>query len=98
MNLQLTNKVALVTASTGGIGLEIAKSLAVEGAIVIVNGRSATSVDNAFAKILKEAPNAKLESLIADNATLEGNEITTKTFPEVDILINNLGIYESADF
>ncbi len=80
MNLHLTNKKALVTASTGGIGLEIATSLTSEGAIVIVNGRSSTSVKKAIAKILAKVPNAQLKSLVADNATLEGNEITTKTF------------------
>ena len=98
MNLQLTTKLALVTASTGGIGLEIAKSLALEGATVIVNGRSSISVNNAISKILAEVPNAKLKRLVADNATVEGNEITTKEYPRIDILINNLGIYESVEF
>lgn len=98
MNLQLTNKVALVTASTGGIGLEIAKSLAAEGAVVVINGRSATSVDRAVSLVLADVPDAKLEKLIADNATAEGNDITTQAFPHIDILINNLGIYESVEF
>jgi len=98
MNLQLTNKIALVTASTGGIGFEIAKSLALEGAVVVINGRSSSSVNNAMAKILDEVPQAKLQSLIADNATAVGNEITINKFPKIDILINNLGIYESIEF
>jgi len=98
MNLHLANKKVLVTASTGGIGLEIALSLAKEGAIVIINGRSSKSVNNALSKILAEVPNAQLQSLVTDNATLEGNEATIKQFPQVDILINNLGIYESVEF
>ncbi len=98
MNLQLTNKLALVTASTGGIGLEIVKSLALEGATVIVNGRSSMSVNNAISKILEEVPHARLKSLVSDNATLEGNEITIKEYPRIDILINNLGVYESVEF
>lgn len=98
MNLQLINKVALVTASTGGIGLEIAKSLATEGATVIINGRSSASVDSAINKIRAQVPDAKLQPLVADNATAEGNDLTIKTFPHIDILINNLGIYESVEF
>ena len=98
MNLQLTNKIALVTASTGGIGLAIAKSLAAEGAMVVINGRSSKSVKNAMSKILAEVPQAQLQSLVADNATAEGNETTINNFPQIDILINNLGIYESVEF
>ena len=98
MNLQLINKTALVTASTGGIGLEIAKSLASEGAVVVINGRSSKSVNNAISKILAEVPKAQLQSLVADNATLEGSEATINKFPRIDILINNLGIYESVEF
>jgi len=98
MNLQLTNKLALVTASTGGIGFEIAKSLALEGAVVVINGRSSSSVNNAMAKILTEVPHAQLKSLVADNATAAGNETTIIQFPKIDILINNLGIYESVEF
>jgi 3-oxoacyl-[acyl-carrier protein] reductase len=98
MNLQLDNQLALVTASSGGIGLEIARSLAGEGARVIVNGRSASSVDHAVASIRKDLPNAKLEKLVADNSGLEGTERSIAQFPEVDILVNNLGIYEPVGF
>lgn len=98
MNLQLNNKLALVTASTGGIGLAIAKSLAAENATVIINGRTTKSVEQAIANILAELPQAKLKGLVADNATLEGTELTTQSFPQIDILINNLGIYESVEF
>jgi 3-oxoacyl-[acyl-carrier protein] reductase len=68
MNLKFDDQLALVTASTGGIGLEIARSLAAEGARVIINGRSASSVDAAIASIRRNAPEAKLERLIADNS------------------------------
>ncbi len=98
MNLQLTNKLALVTASTGGIGFEIAKTLASEGAVVIINGRSETRVQSAMSKILSTVPNAQLKALVADNATAQGNTKTINEFPEIDILINNLGIYESVEF
>jgi 3-oxoacyl-[acyl-carrier protein] reductase len=98
MDLQLTGNLALVTASTGGIGREIARSLAREGATVIVNGRSAASVDAAIADILATAPDAKLKPLAADNGTADGVEITFRKFPAVDILVNNLGIYEAVGF
>jgi 3-oxoacyl-[acyl-carrier protein] reductase len=98
MNLQLTDQLALVTASTGGIGKAIATSLAREGARVIVNGRGITSVDRAIAEIRAEVPDARLEGLAADNGTAEGASETVARFPEVDILVNNLGIYEAVGF
>lgn len=98
MDLQLDNKLALVTASTGGIGKEIAAGLASEGAIVIINGRSAASVEAAVADIRARVPAAKLKSLPADNGTAAGTAETIDRFPEVDILVNNLGIYEAVGF
>jgi len=98
MQLNLDNKLALVTASGAGIGFEIAKSLANEGAQVIINGRTQASVDKAIAQIKSVNPDAKLLSLAADNGTLDGTNLTIKQFPKVDILVNNLGIYEAVGF
>ncbi|YCM42503.1 SDR family oxidoreductase [Verrucomicrobiaceae bacterium 227] len=98
MNLELNDKTALVTASSAGIGLEIARSLAAEGARVIINGRSQTRIDEAFADIRAQQPDANLVGLVADNSTAEGCARTLEEFPEVDILINNLGIYEAVGF
>jgi len=98
MNLRLSDKLALVTASTGGIGAAIATSLAREGARVIVNGRSEKSVAATVAAIRTAVPEAKLEALAADNGTPAGAEETLCRFPEVDILVNNLGIYEAVGF
>ena len=69
MDLGLNGKLALVTASSGGIGLAIARSLAAEGAKVAINGRNKQSVDKAVAKIRADVPDADLVPLVADNAT-----------------------------
>ena len=98
MDLGLNNKLALVTASSGGIGLAIARSLAAEGAKVAVNGRTKQSVDKAIAKIRSGAAGADLIPLVADNATAKGCATTIAELPSVDILVNNLGIYEAVGF
>ncbi len=98
MDLQLDNKLALITASTGGIGLEIARSLAREKAIVIVNGRTEEGVENAITQLKATVPHGTFEPLVADNSTLKGTKLSIAAFHEVDILINNLGIYEAVGF
>ncbi len=98
MDLKLENKLALVTGSTAGIGLAIAKSLAAEGASVVVNGRTEDRVNEASKKIRKDHPGAKLEGLATDLAKPEGAEETIRRFPKLDILVNNLGIYEHRPF
>jgi len=98
MDLKLNEKTALVTASTGGIGLEIARYLAHEGTTVIINGRTSETVSRACEDIYSEYPDVKLLQLVADNGTAEGCKKTIKEHPEIDILVNNLGIYESVDF
>jgi len=98
MDLQLKGKIVLVTASTGGIGRAIAKALASEGARVVVNGRSTATVEKAVAAIRADVPGADLEALAADAATAEGCEAIVLAFPEVDVLVNNLGIYEAVGF
>lgn len=98
MKLDLENKVALVTAASGGIGQAIARTLAAEGATVIVNGRTPASVEQAIAEIHAGLPNARLIPLAADNGTAAGCAETLRQQPSVDILVNNLGIYEAVGF
>jgi len=97
MNLQLQGKTVLITASTGGIGLEIARSFAREGATVIVNGRTEVSVAAAIQQLRQELPDAQLLPLAADNGTPEGAGQTIAQYPTVDVLVNNLGIYANHD-
>jgi len=98
MNLQLSNKLALVSGSTKGIGLAIATSLAREGAKVIVNGRSEESTGEALTMIHQTVADAKLESFAGDLSDASVVATLVKQFPAVDILVNNLGIFEPKPF
>lgn len=98
MDLKLQGKSALVSGSTAGIGLAIAQTLAQEGASVIVNGRSKQRVTEAIAKIKQSTPDAKVTGVVADAATKAGLEQIVEQVTQVDILINNLGIYEPKPF
>jgi NAD(P)-dependent dehydrogenase (short-subunit alcohol dehydrogenase family) len=98
MDLQLTDKLALVTGSTAGIGFSIAQALAAEGARVILNGRTEVRTREAAARIRAVHPNAKLESLALDLSKADAVAETTRLYPEVSILVNNLGMYEPKPF
>jgi NAD(P)-dependent dehydrogenase (short-subunit alcohol dehydrogenase family) len=98
MDLKLNDKRALVTGSSKGIGLAIVTSLAREGARVIFNGRSEKSVEAARTEILGEVPGAKIEAFVGDLADAATAEALHKKFPDVDILVNNLGIFEPKPF
>ena len=98
MDLQITDKLALVSGSTKGIGLAIATGLAREGAKVIVNGRSEKSVTEALAKIRQTIPGAKIEGFVGDLSDAAIVDKLVKQFPAVDILVNNLGIFEPKPF
>jgi NAD(P)-dependent dehydrogenase (short-subunit alcohol dehydrogenase family) len=98
MNLKLENKTALVTGSTAGIGLAIARSLAAEGTRVIVNGRTEARVSEGIASIRKSHPNAKLEPFVANLANAEAAIEAARRFSSIDILVNSLGVYEPKPF
>jgi NAD(P)-dependent dehydrogenase (short-subunit alcohol dehydrogenase family) len=98
MNLELNDRTALISGSTKGIGFAIAAQLAAEGARVIVNGRSNQAVDFAVQQIRREVPEAKVEGFAGDLATAEGVKALFLRFPTVDILVNNLGIFEPKAF
>src|SRR5438094_5481198 len=98
MNLKLTDKTALVSGSTKGIGFAIATGLAHEGARVIVNGRLEKSVAEAKGQIDQTVPDARIESFAGDLSTAAATETLLQRFPLVDILVNNLGIFEPKPF
>ena len=98
MDLQLTGKTALVSGSTGGIGLAIALRLSEEGATVVVNGRSPERVSDAIAKIRSNHPQVALETHVGDLSTPDEAAKVAARFPQLDILVNNLGVYEPKPF
>jgi NAD(P)-dependent dehydrogenase (short-subunit alcohol dehydrogenase family) len=98
MDLKLKEKLALVTGSTKGIGRAIAKLLAQEGGRVIVNGRMQESVDKALSEIREEVPDARLEAFAGDLSDAAVADQLVRRFPEVEILVNNLGIFRPQPF
>src|SRR5258708_4981590 len=94
MDLKLNNKTALVSGSTAGIGYAIAARLAQEGTEVWVNGRGRERVDSAVDRIRQAYPAAKVHGIAADLGTAEGAKRLLSELPAVDVLVNNLGIYE----
>lgn len=98
MDLHLAGKSALVTGSTAGIGFAIAQGLAREGAQVLVNGRTQERVDVAVATIKKKFPDAGVEGFAGDLGKADTADELVKRYPEVQILVNNLSIFEAKEF
>ena len=98
MNLQLEGKRALVTGSTAGIGWAIAAGLAAEGAEVIVNGRTEARVTSAVQQIRARQPKARVRGVAADLGTADGCARMVREVPEVEVLVNNLGIFAAVPF
>ena len=97
MDMQLEGKRALVSGSTAGIGYAIAKSLADEGADVIVNGRTQAAVDKAVAELAATAA-GRVGGYAGDLSTPAAAEEVAGRHPDVDVLVNNLGIFEPKPF
>ena len=97
MKIDLSGLRALVTGSTKGIGRAVAERLAENGAEVVINGRKAAEVERAVAQIREKQPKARLIAAPGDAAMAEGVAATIKAAGEVDILVNNVGIFEIKD-
>jgi len=98
MDLLLKEKLALVSGSTAGIGLAIAEGLARESATVIVNGRSEPRVANSIGMIRQKYPGSQVKGFAGDLSTVEGFDLLKNEYPDVDILVNNLGIFNPQPF
>ncbi len=95
MDLQIKDRTALVTGSTAGMGLAIAERLAAEGALAILCGRDQAKLDAAAGRVGRIGA---CRAILADPATADGAARLIEAVPEVDILVNNLGIYEAKPF
>jgi NAD(P)-dependent dehydrogenase (short-subunit alcohol dehydrogenase family) len=98
MDLDLKNKTALVTGSTAGIGFAIAKLLAQEGATVYINGRSADKIDTAIKQLQLETGNINIRGIACDFSKTDEIDNLLTQLPAVDILVNNVGIFEPKAF
>ncbi len=97
MDLRIKDKLALITGSTAGIGFAIAKALSMEGARTIINGRSEKSVERAIAE-LKQTATGPIIGFAGDLTTPEAADDLFGSYPDVEILVNNLGIFAPAAF
>jgi NAD(P)-dependent dehydrogenase (short-subunit alcohol dehydrogenase family) len=98
MNLELEGKRAVVSGSTAGIGWAIAAGLAGEGAEVVLNGRTEARVRSAVEQVRERYPRARVRGIAADLGTAEGCARLVRDVPEVDVLVNNLGIFAAVPF
>lgn len=98
MNLHLSSKTAFISGSTQGIGFAIAKKLLGEGARVIINGRLESKVNTAVEKLQEAIPGAVVSGIAADFGSADQINQLISQLPEIDILINNVGIFELKDF
>ena len=98
MDLQLDSKTALISGSTLGIGYAIAEALAREGATVIINGRTQERVEQAQQRIRATGARGRVLGVVADLGTPQGVALVVKAFPDVDILVNNVGIFGPTPF
>ncbi|HET6338359.1 MAG TPA: SDR family oxidoreductase [Polyangiales bacterium] len=98
MDLGLRDQTVVVTGSTAGIGFAAARLFASEGARVVVNGRTDARVSQAIAQIREANPTAKLEGVAADLSNAAGAEKLIQAFPDIDVLVNNAGVFAPVPF
>ena len=98
MNIDFGGRTAIISGSTGGIGLAIARGLARANADVVIAGRSQQSLDAALAELREQGGRGQIHGVVADLGTAAGAATLFAAHPRADILVNNLGIYDDVDF
>lgn len=98
MDLKLNGKIALITGSTAGIGFAIAESLAREGAYVYLNGRTQARIDAAISEVRSKVPGAQVDGIAGNLSNAAGAQTLIEKLPVVDVLVNNVGIFEPKPF
>lgn len=98
MDLELQGKRAFISGSSQGIGYAVAVALAAEGAEVVLNGRDRERLDGAVERLRDERPGAKVSGLVADFSQAADVTALTEALGDVDILVNNVGLFGLADF
>lgn len=98
MDLKLEGKIAFVSGSTAGIGFAIARMLAIEGAQVYLNGRTHERVNSAIAEIRKHSTAVTIDGIVADLSSSAGTETVISKLPNVDVVVNNIGVFEAKPF
>ena len=98
MELDLKNKRVFISGSTSGIGYATAKQLLIEGATVIINGRTQSTIDDAVNRLKNETKSENISGISSDFSNTESVNALIKQLGKIDVLINNVGIYEPSDF
>jgi NAD(P)-dependent dehydrogenase (short-subunit alcohol dehydrogenase family) len=98
MDLQLATKRAFISGSTQGIGYAIAKALLREGAEVVINGRNDVRLEQSVRNLERDVPGARVMGMAADFADATDVERLLHSLGRVDILVNNVGLFEVKPF
>lgn len=98
MDLRLNGRKALVTGSTAGIGFAIAGHLLQEGAAVVINGRTKGRIEQSVSLLQQKHPQSDVSGVAADFSKREEVASLIRQVPQIDILINNVGIFEPKPF
>ena len=98
MDLGLKNKKVFISGSTSGIGFAAAKIFLEEGACVIINGRTANTVKTAVERLEQISSKYNITGVASDFSKKNEVDFLLNELPNIDILVNNVGVYSSESF